>query len=87
MSIANLSRWAVQKIDKINPMDALFTKNKKAVHPGLLSQLMAIEEPLLRYIFELCKQGHTIKTFVIMSRALYILPEFRERASQCNAAL
>jgi hypothetical protein len=26
VSIANLSRWAVQKIDKVNPMDLLFTK-------------------------------------------------------------
>ncbi len=48
VSIANLSRWAVQKIDKVNPMDSLFTKKKKAVHPGPLCQLMAIEEPLLR---------------------------------------
>jgi hypothetical protein len=53
VSVVNLSRWAVQKIDKINPMDALFTKKEKAVHPGLLSQLMVIEEPLLCYIFEL----------------------------------
>ncbi len=64
VSIANLSRWAVQKIDKIDPVDALFTKKKKAAHPGLLSQLMAIEEPLLCYMFELRKQGHTINTFL-----------------------
>ncbi len=56
VSIANLSRWAVQKIDKINPLDALFTKKKKVAHPGLLSQLMAIEEPLLHHIFKLHKQ-------------------------------
>jgi hypothetical protein len=48
VSIANLSRWAVQKIDQNNPMDLLFTKKKKAVHPGPLSQLMAIGEPLLQ---------------------------------------
>jgi hypothetical protein len=45
----------VQKINKINPMDALFTKKKKAAHPGPLSQLTAAKEPLLCYIFELRK--------------------------------
>ncbi len=69
VSVANLSRWGVQKIDKVNPMDLLFTKKKKAVHPGLLSQLMAIEEPLPHYIFELHEQGQTINTFVIMLQA------------------
>jgi hypothetical protein len=55
VSIANLSSWAVQKINKVNPMDLLFTKKKKAVYPGLLNQLMAIEEPLLCCIFKLRK--------------------------------
>ncbi len=50
ISVANLSRWAVQ--NKVNPLDLLFTKKKKAVHPGPFSQLMAIEKPLLHYIFE-----------------------------------
>ncbi len=57
VSVANLSMRAVQKIDKVDSMDLLFTKTKKAVHPGPLSQLMAIEEPLLRYIFEVREQG------------------------------
>jgi hypothetical protein len=64
VGIANLSRWAVQKIDKVDPMDLLFTKKKKAVHPGPFSQWMAIEEPLLRYIFKLHKQGQTINTLL-----------------------
>jgi hypothetical protein len=80
VSVANLSRWGVQKIDKVNPMDSLFTKKKKAVHPGSLSQLIAIEEPLLCYIFELRKQGQTINRFIIMLRALYISPKFREES-------
>ncbi len=87
VSIANLSRWAEQKINKVDPMDSLFTKKKKAVHPGLFSQLIAIEEPLLRYIFKLRKQGQTIDMFVIMLRALYITPEFREKSfiARCSA--
>jgi hypothetical protein len=84
--VANLSRWAVQKIDQINPMGLLFTKKKKVVHPGPLSQLMAIEEPLLCYIFELREQGQTINTFVIVLRASYILPEFGKMSfiAQCS---
>jgi hypothetical protein len=48
---------------------------------------MAIEEPLLCYIFELRKQGQTINTFVIMLRALYISPKFRKQSfiAQCSA--
>ncbi len=86
-SVANLSRWAVQKINKVDPMDSLFTKKKKAVHPGPFSQLMVIEEPLLHYIFELRKQGQTINMFFILLRASYILPEFREKSfiAQCRA--
>ncbi len=87
VSIANLSRWAMQKFDKVDPMDSLFTKKKKAVHPGPLSQLMAIEEPLLHYIFELHKQGQTLNTSVIVLRASYISPEFCEKSfiAQCSA--
>jgi hypothetical protein len=67
-------------------MDALFTKKKKVVHPGPLSQLMAIEEPLLHYIFELREQGQTINMFVILLRALYILPKFCKKSfiAQCS---
>ncbi len=84
-SVANLSRWAVQKIHQINPMDSLFTKKKKAVHPGPLSQSMAIEEPLLCYIFEIRKQGQTINMFIIVLKALYILPKFGKKSfiAQC----
>jgi hypothetical protein len=69
VSVANFSRWVVQKINKVDPMDWLFTKKKKAVHPGLFSQLIAIQEPLLCYIFELREQGQTISMFVIVLRA------------------
>ncbi len=76
----------MQKINKVDPMDLLFTKKKKAVHPGPFSQLMAIEEALLRYIFELREQGQTINTLVIVLRASYISPEFCEKSFivQCS---
>ena len=89
VSIANLFRWAVQKINKINinPLDTLFKKMKKVANPGLLSQLMAIKEPLLCYIFQLRKQGLIINTFVIALRASYILTNFCEKSFtvQCSA--
>ncbi len=77
----------MQKINKVDPMDLLFTKKKKADHPGPLSQLMAIEEPLLCYIFKLRKQGQTINTFVIVLRASYISPKSRKKSFivQCSA--
>jgi hypothetical protein len=61
-------------------MDLLFTKKKKAVHPGPLSQLMAIEDSLLCYIFKLHEQGQTMNTFVIVLRASYISPEFGKKS-------
>jgi hypothetical protein len=76
VSVANLFRWAVQKINKIDPLDTFFKKKKKVAHPGPLSQLMTIKEPLLCYIFELRKQGLTINTFVIALRALYISTKY-----------
>jgi hypothetical protein len=76
----------VQKIDKIDSLDALSTKKKKVAHPSPLSQLMGIKECLLHYIFELSKQGLTINSFVIVLRAISQLKSAR-RASQRNAAL
>jgi len=80
VSIANHSprfRWALLKISKVNPLGALFKSKKKVAHHGPLSQLKAIEDTLLCYIFELRKQGIiNVNTFVITLRALYLLPEF-----------
>ncbi len=88
VSVANLSRWAVQKINHVDPMDLLFTKKKKAVHLGPFSHLKAIEEPLLCYIFELRKQGQALNTFVIVLRASYMLPKFRAKSfvARCSTA-
>jgi hypothetical protein len=68
-------------------MEGLFTKKRKGAHPGLLSQLMVIKEPLLCYIFKPRKQGLTINRFVSVLRALYISTKFCEKsfAVQCSA--
>jgi hypothetical protein len=87
VSPANLCKWAVQKINEIDPLDVLFTKKKKAVHPSPLGQLMGIKEPLLRYIFELREQGLTVNTFVIALSASYISTKFCKKSFtvQCSA--
>jgi hypothetical protein len=59
-------RWKKQQSAGPNdPFVALTrtSKNKKATHVGPLGQLKEIEGPLLRHIFELCKQGVTVSTF------------------------
>jgi hypothetical protein len=52
-------KWKKQQGAGDDPFVALIktSKNKKAAHAGPLGQLKAIEEPLLRHIFEICKQG------------------------------
>jgi hypothetical protein len=51
-------------------------KNKKAAHAGPLGQLKAIEEPLLRHIFELHEQGVTVSTFEVFVKASQLCPMF-----------
>jgi hypothetical protein len=56
----------LQHID--DPFGALIraSKNKKAAHAGPLGQLKAIEQPLLRHIFELHEQGIMVSTFELV---------------------
>ncbi len=75
-----LSRWEAQKVSKMDPRDKLFKSKKKANLPGPLSQLEGIEEPLLRYIFEMREQGVIINSWNVMLRALYLSPEFCEKS-------
>ncbi len=39
MSVANLSRWVMQKINKTIPLDVLFTKKKKVAHPVMVARM------------------------------------------------
>jgi hypothetical protein len=63
-------------------VDAIFKSKKKSVHNGPLSQLEAIVDTLLRYIFELREQGIIVNTFVVTLRASFLSPAFREKSSQ-----
>ena len=84
-----LSRWEVQKVGKMDPCDRLFKSKKRATHAGPLSQLEVLEEPLLHYIFEMCKQGVIVNMWGVTLRASYLLPKFREKlfTAQCGEAL
>jgi hypothetical protein len=75
-----LLRWEAQKVGEMDPRNKLFKSKKKANLPGPLSQLEGIEEPLLRYIFEMREQGVIINLWNVALRASYLLPEFRKKS-------
>jgi hypothetical protein len=80
VSVANLSRWVLQGMGKIDRLDKILRSKKKAALTGPSSQLKAIEGDLLRYIFEQREQGVEIKVFTVVLRASFISPEFREKS-------
>ena len=87
VSVANLSRWVLQGVGKIDHLDKILRSKKKAALPGPVSQLQAIEGALLRYIFEYREQGLSVNTFNLAMRASFLSPEFREKSftARCSA--
>jgi len=66
---------------EIDRLDKILSSKKKAALTGPFSQLKAIEDELLRYIFEQREQGVEIKeVFTVVLRASYMSPEFREKS-------
>ena len=86
VSVANLLKWALQGVGKINHLDKIFRSKKKAAHSGPLSQLKVIEGALMCYIFELHEQEVMVNTFMVALRASFISPEFRAKsfAAYCS---
>ncbi len=83
-------KWKKQQgTDPNDPFVALIqtSKNKKAAHAGPLGQLKAVEDPLLRHIFELCEQGVTVSTFQVVVRASQLSPTFGAKhfVARCSA--
>jgi hypothetical protein len=82
-------KWKKQQGAGGDPFVALIwtSKNKKAAHAGPLGQLKVIKEPLLRHIFELCKQEVTVSTFQMVVRASQLSPTFSAKhfVAQCSA--
>jgi hypothetical protein len=67
-----LSRWS-RRHSVIG--DVVYLK-KKSVCNGPLSQLKTIEEPLLRFVFEMREQGMLVRTLMVTIQASRISPEF-----------
>jgi hypothetical protein len=61
VSAANLSKWASQGMGEIDRVDKILRSKKKVALTGPSSQLKAIEDGLLHYIFEQREQGNKIK--------------------------
>jgi hypothetical protein len=82
-------KWKMRRGAADDPFVALIrtSKNKKAAHAGLLGQLKAIKEPLLRHIFELCEQGVTASTFAMVVRASQLCTMFSTKhfTAWCSA--
>jgi hypothetical protein len=70
----------------MDPKDKLFKSKKMPTHPGPSGQLSVIDEPLLRYVFEQCKQGYVVDTVKILLRTSYLSPEFREKSFAARAS-
>ena len=86
VSVANLSRWALQGVGKIDHLDKILRPKKKAALTGPVSQLKAIEGARMRYIFEYREQGLSVNTFNLTLRVSFLSPSVK-RASQRTAAL
>jgi hypothetical protein len=80
VSAANLSKWASQGMGEIDRVDKILRSKKKAALTGPSSQLKAIEDGLLRYIFEQREQGIEVKVFGVALRASFMSPEFRAKS-------
>ncbi len=60
----------------MDSLEKILKSRKKEALTGPVSQLKLLEDALLRYIFELRKQGLIINTFIVVLRVLFLLPEF-----------
>ena len=58
--VSNLLKWAAQGIGEINFLDKILKSKKTAAHKRPIGQLKLLEDALLHYTFELCKQGITM---------------------------
>jgi hypothetical protein len=80
VSAANLSKWASQGMGEIDRLDKILRSKKKAALIGPTSQLKAIKDGLLRYIFEKREQVIEMKVITVVLRASFMLPEFHEKS-------
>ncbi len=86
MSTANLSKCEKAGVGTMDPKDKLFKSKKMSLHPAPPGQLAAINEPLLRYVFEQCEQGFVVDTFKIVLRASFLSAGFHEKSFTTRCA-
>ncbi len=87
VSAGLLVKWEERFSLDNDPIEALLKTKKKSIHPGPLGQLKPLEEALLKYIFEKCKQGIEISTLAIVVVASNLSTEFGEKnfVARCSA--
>ncbi len=74
-----LTRWMERFSLSNNPIKALLKNKKKSIHHSPLGQLKPLEEVLLKYIFEQCKQEIKISTLSIIVLASNLTTRFNEK--------
>jgi hypothetical protein len=84
-----LTRWAEHFSLGNNPIEALLKNKKKCVHLNPLGQLKLLEEALLNYIFEQCKQGIEISTLSIVVVVSNLSTAFdrKDFAARCSTII
>lgn len=76
---SQLRRWE-QQVDKLRAFHAQRRRGVKALHDGYRSQLHAIQEDLLRYIFESREQGFTVSVSMVAFKASELDGAFRRKS-------
>jgi hypothetical protein len=84
VSAANLLRWVLQGLGKIDCLDKILRSKKKAALTGPVSQLKMIKDVLVHYIFELREQGVEIHVLTIVLRASFILLRAKSFTAPCS---
>jgi hypothetical protein len=81
-------RWQQQRAANVDPILAMLKSKRKLAHARPLGQLKPLEQVLLRYIFEHCKQGMTVHTFDLVVKASSLSPKFNAKhfVARCSAA-
>ncbi len=87
MSAGLLVKWEERFSLGNDPIEALLKTKKKSIHPSPCGQLKPLEEELLKYIFEQCKQGMEVSTLFLIVVALNLSTEFGEKdfVARCSA--
>jgi hypothetical protein len=72
-------RWGERFSLSNDPIKVMLKNMKKSLPPGPLGQLKPLEELLLKYIFEQCKQGIEFNTFCIIVLASNLTTEIGKK--------